>query len=292
MSANVFSAQYDANKVGLLYQRVLSASNNNQKQDYEIHVDKFKVVPRTSDPMLFNSYGDFITPDTKCVMIIMYRGGSNHSDRYFFYMDTNPQQVQALAGFGELQNPQEWKKEQLERMHLENDLTRLKKENDELIQKLEEKTLLVTQLERDVEAAKEGKLTTTREITAAVGSGLMQIPVVKDLFGKIPGLAGVPENNKQSQQQPTFEREEDDEADEEDAEEIENGKVKVMLDEDEQGYLQLLRDMEAKFERQELASSMHVLDLLTKHKDGIGPVIRFLNKYIKEKEKQKDNEKI
>src|SRR3954471_17641112 len=77
--------KYDAKKVERLEEHLRLYFDKGQPIDFEIIVDGFKVVRRTSDPNMFAMYENFVDADTKSIEILLYTGSSNNNDKRIFY---------------------------------------------------------------------------------------------------------------------------------------------------------------------------------------------------------------
>ena len=61
-----------------------NSKEQGEVEDYEIFVDAFKVVKRTNDLARFESYSNFIQPETKAVTIVIYDGTSPRNTKHIF----------------------------------------------------------------------------------------------------------------------------------------------------------------------------------------------------------------
>jgi FtsZ-binding cell division protein ZapB len=69
-----------------IQQYLINSFEQNEPEDYEILVDKFKVVKRTKDIARFEQYENFVKPATKTVTIIIYEGSSNRNTKHILYL--------------------------------------------------------------------------------------------------------------------------------------------------------------------------------------------------------------
>lgn len=80
----IVTQAYNTQRLILLQQVLLSDAEEGRPREYEIAVDDLKVVRRTADPERFPVHEDFVTPETRSVVITIYEGASRRNTRYFF----------------------------------------------------------------------------------------------------------------------------------------------------------------------------------------------------------------
>ena len=73
---------YSHEKIGLLKQMLVNSTEAGKPSDYEIRVDDMKVVPRTNDIDQFDNHEEFITDETRKVVVLVYDGNSRRNVRY------------------------------------------------------------------------------------------------------------------------------------------------------------------------------------------------------------------
>ncbi|MDE3248118.1 MAG: hypothetical protein KGO82_05655 [Bacteroidota bacterium] len=144
---SIVNEKYSAARVNLLHQMLLNDYASGQPRDYEIKVDELRIIQRTNDPERFFLHEEFIQPDTRCLTISIYEGGSRKSTRYQLHFQEMPQQQQAtLSGIEDLvkekleQHKQQLNKEQLEARcaGLEEQLSEAEKYHEVLERQIEE----------------------------------------------------------------------------------------------------------------------------------------------------------
>lgn len=275
---------YEPAKLDVLLHIIKNANDGGQKQEYEIELDNFKVVPRTSDPERFNTFSDFITPNTKIVTIRMFRGAARTADVFHFHIKGVPQTLQSLNGMPENTTQDEWEKKQKEKIMREIRYEQLEKENAEMTGELEEKEKIIGELQTKLKEAIEGKLTRYKDIGTALLEGVIASPFIKKNFPVINELSGTPANAEVKQESPeesaSFKRK--GESKEEIAE---------VLSEEEQGYLQLIRDLEARLTEPQLDNVMYLLGQLVKNPAAIASTLKHISNFINSKPKD-INEKV
>lgn len=67
---------YSAERITMLKQTLLNSAEASKPRDYEIRVDDMKVVPRTNDTEQFDNYEEFVTEETKKIIVLIYDGTS------------------------------------------------------------------------------------------------------------------------------------------------------------------------------------------------------------------------
>ncbi len=272
MASNISNAPYDAEKIENLYQRILRGQETGQKQDYEIKVDDFKAVPRNSDPALFNSYESFISPETKTVTIIMYRGGTTSADKFFFHLNGNSSSNNTLNGLPQVQSPESWRQDQLKQLEAEFTIKGL---NDKIAKLTEEKQELqeeIDDLETECQRLKDGGNIAVGQIVGLLGEKLVSIVNPS----KAQTLQGSPE------QEATCKRKNE----ERDEEEVIPEGEKIEISEADAGYFKLLCDLKNRFAGEELESLMRLLDKLRNNQHALYSTHKHVDNFLKQKPKQ------
>ncbi len=168
-----------------------SVENSKAPQDYEIRVDGMRVVPRTNNPELFDNYEDFITEQTRSVLVMLYEGVSRKNTKYLFHLKEEDMPKAQEKGLGETevekmisqrleQQEQKWKQEQMEKELKE--LKEEQKQNEKDFEKIiaHNKKL---EGERSLEDMQWGK------IIGMAGDTLLKSNT--KFLAKIPGMSGL-----------------------------------------------------------------------------------------------------
>ena len=129
--------KYSEQKIDNLYHYLQSSKEQEEPEDYEIFVDAFKVVKRTNDLSRFESYSNYIQPETKSVTIVIYDGSSPRNTKHIFTIKED--NSNGLNGVDVDTRIEE--KIRLEKEKWETDL--LKKENEHLKTGHEQSRLLL-----------------------------------------------------------------------------------------------------------------------------------------------------
>jgi len=274
---------YEPAKLDVLLHIIKSAEANSQKQDYEIELDNFKVVPRTSNAELFSSFSDFITPQTKIVTVRMFRGAAKTADVYHFHIKGVPQTVQELNGMPENTTAEEWEKKQREKILKEIRFEQLEKENAKLTGELEDKEKTIEALQTRLEEVRQGKHQNFKDIGASLLEGAMESPFVKKNFpflGRTNGLSGTPQQKTETpEEEGSFKRKE-----------AVSETYPSDLSEEEQGYLILIRDLQERLNNHQFSSVMHILELLTQNPACIGSTLKHLHNFLNGQANSKKSE--
>nr|MDQ3073036.1 hypothetical protein [Bacteroidota bacterium] len=81
----IVNEKYAPEKLEKLQEYVRIHAENGEPVEYEIIVDGFRAVRRTSNPDLFPLYESFVKPGTQGVEILFFNGTSRNNDRHIFY---------------------------------------------------------------------------------------------------------------------------------------------------------------------------------------------------------------
>jgi hypothetical protein len=277
---------YETGKIKLLYQTIEHAFKTDNKQDYEISVDGYKVVPRTNDPERFNDYEEYINSDSENVAVKMFKGNSASNDKFFFHIKGVPQKNEGLQGIPDGLTASEWEAKQKEKILKELRFEELEKENAELKEEVAEKDDLIAELTQNVELAKQGRLNSMSEIGMGILEKIISSPRVQEQFPVLKGFAGVPpqeENNTNTppEQNAGFKRK---------GETQEENKTAVELSDAERGYLILVRDLQAHLSNYQLTAVMQILDMITQYPIVLGSIQKHIHNFLKAKHKEQKNE--
>src|ERR1700757_96772 len=269
---------YETGKIRLLFQTIEHAFKTDNKQDYEISVDGYKVVPRTNDPDRFNDYEEYINSDTENISVKMFKGNSASNDKFFFHIKGVPPKNEGLQGIPDGLTVIEWEAKQKEKILKELHYEELERENAELKEEVSENEKTIEELTKNVELAKQGRLTSMSDVGMTILGKIIASPKMQEQFPVLKGFAGVPteeENgtNNPPEQNTGFKRKGETETS--------NG-----LSEAEQGYLILIRDLQKCLSPFQLAGVMQILDMLTQYPVVIGSTQKHIHNFLKSKENE------
>jgi hypothetical protein len=132
--------RYDQRKIDRLLDHLKIYFEKGRPIDFEIIVDGFKVVRRTSDIEMFGLYENYVDADTKNVEFIFYSGTSNSNDKHIFHLGNAPKQTldgidvedEIESGVNQRLREQEFVKLQDKNKELEDEIKDLEKEVERL----------------------------------------------------------------------------------------------------------------------------------------------------------------
>ncbi len=260
--------KYSEQKIDNLYNYLQSSKEQGEPEDYEIFVDAFKVVKRTSDLARFETYSNYIQPETKSVTIVIYDGSSPRNTKHIFTIKDD--HTNGLNGIDVDIRIEE--KLRLEKEKWETDL--LKKENEQLKAELAEAETYIEELEENAEKAKDKKFrmgdVNVGEFASVVLEGFVRRN--PQLLTKLPGgeaLAGVIEQDNAEREKALLDKSPEPE--------VSFKKSTNHLSEEEKSYLDFIKSLQEKFDNEQMTGVMLVLDILAKDPQNINSTIQFLS---------------
>lgn len=250
--------KYNQEKIDKLHDYLRMYEDMGQPIDFEVVVDGFKAVRRTSNPELFSLFENFVNADTRSVEILFYTGSSNNNDKHIFTMRDEPGES-GLNGI-EVDNRIQ---EQVSKARKEWEFEQLRKDNQELEEYNSELEKEVEELKKTLQELR-GNQSPLHGLLGEFGSSLVSgIIRQNNIAEKIPvlsGLMGTDNTRKESnpESEVTFEAKQED---------AEAGEA-----------LDFVRYLRAKFSPEEFDQVMKILDLLTEEPAGIEQVLDMLQK--------------
>lgn len=271
---------YEPKKMEALHQNLVARSHTDNPQFYEIRVDGFTVVEKTSDPERFMNYADFIDGNTNNISVFLYYS-ANASDKFFFYLNAdafskaNP--GGGLAGLESVRDEEKQKEKLRKELHYEQ----LIQENEDLKEEIAELERTIELIEEEKDTIKSNRDLGANHIAGFLMNGILGSKVVKDNFPFMENLSGTPpqqENTNQSQN--TFKRKGDQKPEPEDVESEEYSEV---LDDEDKRYLGVIREIKSRVGSVDLANVFHLLDLITANPHCIPFALKQVSNYLKQK---------
>src|ERR1051326_152225 len=197
---------YSNERMSNLKQLLINNAESGKPTDYEIRVDDMRVVPRTNDPDQFDNHEEFVTEETRKVVVIIYDGNSRRNTRHTFLLkDEKKEQAQqnTLSGTDVekiiteklKQEKKEWKYELLE------------KENKDLKEKLAEADEHFGKMAAAIENLKSKRKIDDLQWGELIGiAGESILRRNTHLIAKVPGMQGLAgiiekDNTTETQQQ-------------------------------------------------------------------------------------------
>ncbi|MCR6638769.1 MAG: hypothetical protein NVV82_07195 [Sporocytophaga sp.] len=141
--------RYHRDSLELLYDYLRTYEKSKKPVEFEVYVDEVKAVSRTSDISSIIYHELLVNDETKVVSFILYRGKSNHNDKYLFYTGEIPKDKDVSEKEQEFLIKQ---RIEMERIRLE--VEHLRKENGELKAKNKELKVAYKTIVREIEVLK------------------------------------------------------------------------------------------------------------------------------------------
>jgi len=187
----IANEKYDQRKIDRLRDHLKIYSDKGQPIDFEIIVNGFKVVRRTSDIEMFGLYENYVDADTKSIEFLFYSGSSNSNDKHIFHLGNVPSSRQNLDGF-ELEDQIE---NGITQRLREQEFLRLQDKNRELEEEIKDLEKEVARLERENESH-EAQKSPLNAVLGNIGSSLVEAFIKRNpkIMSSIPGgsaLAGL-----------------------------------------------------------------------------------------------------
>jgi hypothetical protein len=186
--------KYNQEKIDKLHDYLKMYQELGQPLEFEILVDGFKAVRRTSNIEIFRLFENFVNADTKAIEVLFFQGTSNNNDKHIFTMGEEVKE-NGLSGF-EIDNRIN---EQVGKARKEWEFEQLKKDNfewEEYAKELEED---VSKLEKELQEVKSSQ-SPLHGILGEFGSSLVSGIVRQNpkFVEKIPGLSGLLESSEET----------------------------------------------------------------------------------------------
>ena len=264
--------KYSEQKIDNLYNYLQNSKEQGEAEDYEIFVDAFKVVKRTNDLARFESYSNFIQPETKAVTIVIYDGTSPRNTKHIFTIKED--NTNGLSGVDVDTRIEE--KLRLEKEKWETEL--LKKENERLQTELAEAEAYIEELEEKEEKAKDKKFRMGDVNVGEFASVMLEGFVRRNpqMLAKLPGgeaLAGVIEQDNAEREKILLDKSPEPEV----TFKKKSTATESALSEEDKSYLDFIKSLKDKFDHEQMTSVMLILDVLAKSPNDIDPTIQYLS---------------
>lgn len=257
---------YDQLKVDKLKHYLEDMASKGHARPYEIFVDSLKVVPKTEDPKDFDNYEYYMNDDTEKIRIVIYNSNlSPRNDQYCFYVKQHKQD-KGLNGLGDIDNIIQ---EKLTARDKEHEVKRMQEELEETKKRLEDADEYIEELEEKLEAASNDKHKLKNIDLVELGSAVLGRLAEKnaDVLSGL-GLGGIG-NKEQKQLEPTqpqgrasFQK---------------KAESTDTLTEEEQQYITTLKQLQSRFDEQQMVAVIWILNQLMADPSLVGPVAELLN---------------
>lgn len=264
--------KYSEQKIDNLYNYLQNSKEQGEAEDYEIFVDAFKVVKRTNDLARFESYSNFIQPETKAVTIVIYDGTSPRNTKHIFTIKED--NTNGLSGLDVDTRIEEKLRSEKEKWETEL----LKKENERLQTELSEAEAYIEELEEKEEKAKDKKFRMGDVNVGEFASVMLEGFVRRNpqLLTKLPGgeaLAGVIEQDNAEREKALLDKSPEPEV----TFKKKSSSTESALSEEDKSYLDFIKSLKDKFDHEQMTNVMLILDVLAKNPNDINPTIQYLS---------------
>ncbi len=274
----ISTQKYDPQKIERLKQYLEKQAAKGQARYYEIYVDTLKAVPRTTDLGDFDSYTEFLDENTQKIKLRIYstHPTSAQHDLHVFTMSTSePSKEQGLSGIevkAEINRELSLARERWEAEQVKKELADTQKELEQAEQYIEK---LEGKLE---EASAKRKLGDMQwgELASMALEGMVRKNT--HLIAAIPGgegLAGIIRQDTIQRMQQAGQQVEPKPDQETTYSKVED---EPALTEQQKGYLNFLRQLEERFDQQEMQKVMFILNSLAADPSQIDLVSELLEK--------------
>jgi FtsZ-binding cell division protein ZapB len=181
--------KYDQRKMDRLLDHLKIYFEKGRPIDFEIIVDGFKVVRRTSDIEMFGLYENHVDADTKSIEILLYSGTSNSNDKHIFFFGNAPKEnLDGIDVDDQIENG-------VNQRLREQEFAKLQDKNKELEDEVKELEKEVSRLERTNEQL-EASRSPLHGVLGSLGSSMVEAFIKRNpkIMASIPGgsaLAGL-----------------------------------------------------------------------------------------------------
>jgi hypothetical protein len=281
---------YEPKKLEAVYQNIVARSKTDSPQYYEIRVDDFPVIEKTSDPERFMSYADFVDANTKYISIFLYYSNRNASDKLFFHLQPNQYtQGKGLAGLPSGGNPIESESDLKEKWRKELHYEQVLAENAELKEEIEELEKTIELIEEEKDKIKSMRDIGLTGVASYLLEGALGSKKIKKLFPVLNGLSDMGQATEQepSETDSTFKSKAEPSNETEEEESTEEA---VVLSDEDKRLLGVMQDIKQRVGNIELANVIHLLDMVTANPQSIQFAIKQVTNYLKQKPTAKDPE--
>jgi cell division septum initiation protein DivIVA len=262
--------KYEQKKIDNLLHYLRLYHEKGQPIDFEILVDGFKAVRRTSDPDMFSMFENFVTADTRSIEILLFTGSSNNNEKRIFHF--GEEQKEGLSGI-EVKSMVD---EEVQRKLREKEYDSLKEENSDLKQHIADLENEVEELEKN-NARLELKQSPLNNFLGDMGSSLVESFIKRNpkLMAAFPGgeaLAGfLQSDNTDVTDELTQEAEVSFKA------KTGSSLSSEVLTEEQQGAIQFVNQLKAQFSKEEFEKVLLILQTLAEDKGKINQILNDIN---------------
>lgn len=287
MSVQTFTPE----NISRLKKTLVNSAEAGKPQDYEIRVDDMKVVPRTNDVEQFDNYEEFITNDTKKIVVLVYDGSSRRNEKYNFLCKEESKEKPREKGLSGTEVKQlvsqelEQEKKQWKYELLEKELKDVKKKFDEA----EEYIGTLTSAIKDLKEGRKMEDIKWGELAGVALEGVLRRNT--HLIAKVPGMQGlagiIEQDTKQQEKQlasphkepemeASFEMKKGNDSEKERSDEKNDGgnqNENYVVSKDDKGHVDFLRQLQQRFDKEQLGQIITLLNMFVDKPQAIIPAI-------------------
>ena len=276
---------FSQDKIDTLKSHLETSAAKGKPKSFEIWVDGLQVIPRTEEPSDFDSYEAHLTADSRQIKVVIYcTDKTNRNDKYIYSLKAkNTQEAidQGIAGLPvktfNSREIDQWRQKQNLKSEQEKLIAALREELNGLHKELDEKQEYIVELEDDIQQARANRNKIGNfDVGYALGTGLeLFFRNTTSIWGKHPALSGVAqavdEDTKARASQSSHP--EDTEVSFRKKDSPSQG---IILTDQEKELLHFVRQIQRHFSPSELEQVIAILDLLSKDKSELAPVLGYL----------------
>jgi hypothetical protein len=272
--------KYEQRKIDNLIQYLNLYHQKGQPIDYEILVDGFKAVRRTSDPDMFSMFENFVTADTRSIEVLLFTGSSNNNEKRIFYFGEVPRErekEEGLNGMDVRSLVDDEVKKKLQAKEYES----LREENSNLKKHITDLESEVEELEK-YNARLEATRSPLNSFLGDIGSNLVESFIKRNpkLMSSIPGgeaLAGLlQQDNAEVIDEPESEVSFKPKGTNASSSGEEHSSIKS-LTEEEQAAILFVNQLKEKFTKEEFDQVLLILQTLADDKSKINLIVNHVN---------------
>lgn len=263
--------KYEQKKIDNLQEYLRLYHQKGQPIDFEILIDGFKAVRRTSDPDMFSMFENFVNADTRSIEVLLFTGASNNNEKRIFYFGEDQQkEKEGLSGV-DVKNMVD---EEVQKKLLAKEHEDLKEENSNLKKHIADLESEVDELEKH-NAKLELKQSPLNNFLGDIGSSLVESFIKRNpkLMSSIPGgetLAGLIQQDNGSETQ-------NDSSQESEVSFKPKGNSGCSMGEEDQAAIQFVNQLKAQFTKDEFDNVLLILQTLADDKSKISLIINHVN---------------
>lgn len=260
--------KYEQQKIDNLVQYLRLYHQKGQPIDYEVLVDGFKAVRRTSDPDMFSMFENFVTADTRSIEVLLFTGTSNNNEKRIFYFGDEPKEGLSGVEMKSMVN------EEVKRKLLDKDYEALKEANEKLKQHIADLESEVDELEKH-NARLEMRQSPLNSVLGELGSSLVESFIRRNpkLMATIPGgeaLAGLLQSdNTEALEEHT--------PDAGVSFKAKTEPIASSLSEEDTAAIQFVRQLKSRFTREEFDQVLIIIQTMADDKSKIDLILNHVN---------------